>query len=140
MQLSPQPQPAAGKNEMYLADDEADAEASADEVAIIFSFLHPEDILRLRRVCTTWRDAAKKTLVPPTDFSVDNERSYNAMRVMATALPDLQQLYLGKPGRLQLQFLNGEDHHRRHYHYGCGWASRTANMPAHDISILTLRV
>eukprot|EP00985_Skeletonema_marinoi_P008252 scaffold3700_cov84-Skeletonema_marinoi.AAC.11 len=66
-----------------LTDDtveETDEELSTDEVAIIFSFLSPEDIIqRFRRVCTTWRDAAKMT-VPSSKFVVRSERSYNAMK------------------------------------------------------------
>eukprot|EP00985_Skeletonema_marinoi_P007722 scaffold3445_cov80-Skeletonema_marinoi.AAC.3 len=46
--------------------------------------------MHARRVCTTWRDAAKKTLVPPSEFVVNNVRSYNAMRVMSTALSNFQ--------------------------------------------------
>jgi hypothetical protein len=38
---------------------------SGDEMAIIFSFLHMRDIMRLRRVCSKWKEAAKKTIVPP---------------------------------------------------------------------------
>ena len=124
---------------MRLADDEAAAEANADEVAIIFSFLHPEDIMRLRRVCTTRRDAAKKTLVPltSTDFSVNNERSYNAMRVMTSALPlpNLQQFStLVIPVGLHssmARILTPASH------YGCGRTSPTANMPAHDINVIS---
>eukprot|EP00984_Skeletonema_dohrnii_P030149 scaffold21369_cov153-Skeletonema_dohrnii-CCMP3373.AAC.4 len=45
------------------------------------------------RVCTTWRDAAKKTHVSPAlDFEVGDVRSYNALRAMANALPNLQKL------------------------------------------------
>ena len=40
---------------------------SVDEIAIIFSYLPPTDILRAR-VCTSWRDAAKKTTAPLYDF------------------------------------------------------------------------
>jgi len=76
---------------MHLADAAEEEELSTDDVAIIFGFLSYQDIMRAR-VCTTWRDAAKKTLVPPSEFVVESERSYNAMRVMATSLPNLQQI------------------------------------------------
>ena len=67
------------RNEMHLADETADdLSLSADEVAIIFSFLPPKDIMHAR-VCTTWREAAKKTLVPLTEFVVASARSYNAI-------------------------------------------------------------
>jgi len=89
-------------NDMHLASDETDEELSSDEVAIIFSFLQPNDIMPAR-VCTTWRDAAKKTLVPPVDPSdlpveIHDAKSYNAIRVMSTALPNLEQLTVSKLG------------------------------------------
>ena len=74
------------------AEETAD-ELSTDEVEIIFSFLSPYDIMRAR-VCTTWREAAKKTLVPLTTLAVASARSYNAMRAMSTALPNLKQIFL----------------------------------------------
>jgi hypothetical protein len=93
---------------MLLADETA-GELSADEVVItiIFSFLPPVDILRAR-VCTTWRDAAKKTLVPLTEFVINSVRSYNAMRVMSTVLPKLQQLTISDPG-FGHKYIDGED-------------------------------
>ena len=101
---------------------------SADEVAIIFGFLSHADIMRAR-VCTTWRDAAKKTLVPPTDtdFRVNSMRSYNAMRVMATALPNLQQLLIFHIGHGH-KYSDGEDPDERR-------ATVTANCTMHDINI-----
>jgi len=87
------------------------------------------------RVCTTWREAAKKTLVPPTDtdFRVNSLRSYNAMRVMATALPNLQQLLICAwecgIGEHKQKFSDGEDPDEE-------WARRTANYITHDISII----
>ena len=68
---------------------------SADELAMIFGCLGPVNIMPLRRVCHKWGDAAKKTIVSLTKFMVDNEKSYNVMRTMATALPNLQHLELG---------------------------------------------
>ena len=79
---------------MNLKDDSAGAGLlSVDEVAIIFSFLPPESIMRAR-VCTTWRDAATKTIVPlsASPFCVWRVNKYNLMRVMTTALPNLQQI------------------------------------------------
>ena len=73
---------------MHLADESAE-DVSADEVAIILSFLHPMDIMHAR-VCRTWRDAAKKTIIPLTKYHVDSVRKVNAMRVMSTALPNLE--------------------------------------------------
>ena len=119
-------------NEMQalLAVDEIPDELSADEVAIVFSFLRHVDIMRAR-VCTTWRDAAKKTLVPLTDFPsgvvVDSVGTYNAMRAMSTALPNLQQL--------SLQYLFGENK------YIDGDDPKVlpprANWTSHDINIIS---
>ena len=104
-------------------------EVSADEVAIIFGFLPRQDIMHLRRVCTTWRDAAKKTLVPLTAFAVNSVRSYNAMRAMSTALPNLQQLSICGLGRGH-KYSDGED-------TNMNWAGRTANWATLDIEILS---
>ena len=75
-----------------FSDNEIVNTLSVDEVAIVFNFLLPTDILRAR-VCTTWRDAAKKATALGT-LRVCNESSYNLMRVMTTALPGLQQLLI----------------------------------------------
>jgi len=115
-----------------LTDDtveETDEELSTDEVAIIFSFLSPvEDIMRARRVCTTWRDAAKMT-VPSSKFVVRSERSYNAMRVMSTELPNLQQLQILGFG-WEHKYSDGEDPNERR-------ATVTANYTTHDINIIS---
>jgi hypothetical protein len=85
---------------MLLADENAGELSGTDEVvAIIFSFLPPVEIMCLRRVCTTWRDAVKKTLVPMTEFDFNSVRKYNAMRVMSTALPNLQLLAIRNLGQ-----------------------------------------
>eukprot|EP00984_Skeletonema_dohrnii_P025875 scaffold15094_cov223-Skeletonema_dohrnii-CCMP3373.AAC.5 len=102
---------------------------SADAVAIIFGYLPHQDIMRVRRVCTTWRDAAKKTIVPPSDFEVDSVRSYNAMRVMATALPNFQQLKISYLGRGN-KYSDGEDLVER-------MAEATSNYTTHDINIIS---
>ena len=66
---------------------------SADVMAIIFGFLHPNDIMR-SRLNKKMRDAATKTMVPPTNFIVNTMAEYNAMIAMTTALPNLQQIML----------------------------------------------
>jgi len=71
---------------------------SDDVVAIIFGFFPPKDIMRMRRVCKKWREAAKTTIVPMAEFSVDSVVKYNAMRVMTTALPNLQQITICRLG------------------------------------------
>lgn len=108
--------------------NEAAEELSADEVAIIFSFLNHVDIMHAR-VCTLWREAAKKTLVLLTDFDVNSVRSYDAMRVMSTALPNLQQIAIRRLGPEQ-RYTNGEDPRER-------IAVATANWNSHDINIVS---
>eukprot|EP00984_Skeletonema_dohrnii_P034652 scaffold33624_cov191-Skeletonema_dohrnii-CCMP3373.AAC.1 len=115
-------------NEMHLADENNAEVVSSDQVAIIFSFLPPKDIMRAR-VCTTWRAAAKKTLVPMTGFSIYGLKSFNAMRVMASALPNLQQLSISNiNGRHK--YIDGEDPDGRR-------ARDTANYTTHDINIIS---
>eukprot|EP00984_Skeletonema_dohrnii_P022727 scaffold11824_cov78-Skeletonema_dohrnii-CCMP3373.AAC.1 len=116
---------------LALTDDTVEETAevlSADEVAIIVSFLSDADIMRAR-VCTTWRDAAKKTIVPPSDFVVDSVRSYNAMRVMATALPNIQQLSISDLCHGH-KYIDGEDPDEE-------IAAETAHETTHDINIIS---
>jgi len=98
---------------------------SGDVMAIIFGFLHPNDIMR-SRLNKKMRDAATKTMVPPTKFVVDSVRSYNAMRAMTTALPNLQQIKLNS----RPQYVDGEDPDEE-------LAAYTANWTTHDIDILS---
>ncbi|KAK1740413.1 hypothetical protein QTG54_008508 [Skeletonema marinoi] len=81
--------------------------------ARILGFLGYKDIMRSRICCRKFRDAARTTIVPwadgenydslvrETKFRVNNVRKYKAMVVMATALPNLQQI------RLYYDFGNG---------------------------------
>jgi len=111
---------------LALADNTAE-KGRIDEVAIILSFLPRKDIMRARQVCTTWRDAAMKTIVPPSDYVINSLRSYNAMRVMATALPKLQQLSIFDLGG-------------RHIYYegiDPDVAAETANYHSHDLNIIS---
>jgi hypothetical protein len=64
-----------------------------DELAHIFGFLPREDILRAR-LNKKMREAAKKTIVPLTDFVVISGETYNAMATMSTALPNSPQITL----------------------------------------------
>jgi hypothetical protein len=98
-----------------------DEKMSADVMTIIFSFLPPK-VIMCARLNRKWRDAAAKTMVPPTKFVVHSVRSYNAMRAMTTAL--LQQIKLNDLGHGH-KYVDGEypDEHQ---------AARTANWTAHD--------
>jgi hypothetical protein len=114
--------------EINAADNMPRAQLSVDEVANALSFLTLGEIMPLRRVNMTWKDAAKKTIAPATDFLVNNERRYNAMNVMARVLPNLQQIELCALGEGH-KYNDGEDPDEEE-------AARTANMPTHDIEIL----
>ena len=74
--------------------DAAFDDLGVDVIAIIYGFLGPFDIMR-SRLCKKLRKAATTATVPPTDFIVNSVRKYNAMRAMATALPNLQQIEIG---------------------------------------------
>src|SRR6056300_895237 len=80
-------------------------------LAMIFGYLPLKYIMSLRPVCNTWREAVKKTIVPLAgtieapcryveggDFRVNSVVKYNAMNVMATELPNLQQLKISHFG------------------------------------------
>ena len=112
------------------------------------------EIMLLRRVCSAWKEVARNTIVPPCRFYINSMKRYNAMRVMATALPNLQQIEIGclcvDPGRtsedstpnsqqidfsgLEYEFdhiyADGEDPDERR-------AARTARRPTHDIGIIS---
>ncbi len=91
----------AGKDETNLAVADLPTTAanllSANSMlANIFEFLPLKDIMRSRRVCSDWKEAAKRTFVPFKDnlneFNVWNTDTLRAMQAMTTALPNLQQL------------------------------------------------
>jgi len=118
------------RNEISLVNVKSAEELiTADEVVIIFSFLSHADIMRAR-VCTTWRDAAKKTLVPYTNFRVHSVISYNAMRVMAAALPNFQQIKISSLCDWGCKYSNGEDPDEVQ-------ARRTDYFNTHDINIIS---
>ncbi len=120
------------RNEIHHAEGKDVAEdLGMDEVAVIFSFLSHDDIMCSRRVCSTWKDAAKNTIVPLTTFLVNSNRSYNAMRVMTTALPNLQQITLDCFRiRHRCKYSDGEEPDE-------GLTQNTAHYTTHDINIIS---
>eukprot|EP00984_Skeletonema_dohrnii_P034363 scaffold33538_cov179-Skeletonema_dohrnii-CCMP3373.AAC.8 len=118
-----------GSNDDAEASSDARPILSADEFACILGFLPPKQIMCLRRVCKTWREAAKKTIVPIVDFHVNSIDKYNALNVMATAMPNLQQIKISYMGQGQ-KYNDGEDPDEE-------VAARTANYTIHDIEILS---
>lgn len=130
---------AAGETEP-LADeqpnyDDATIDQLDDDVlAMILGHHCLGDIMLCRCVCKKWREAAKKTIVPATEFVVDSLAKCSAMNVMATALPNLQQLSICDPEDEQAQdghkWSDGEDPDEY-------WAAETASCIAHDIEIVS---
>ncbi len=103
---------------------------SVDVLADIFGFLDgPKDIMCKRRVCRKWREAVKKTIVPPTEFCVNSLVKFDAMRVMTEALLNLQRIKLGPLDRRR-KYSDGEDPDESH-------AASTANLTSHDIEIIS---
>eukprot|EP00985_Skeletonema_marinoi_P020634 scaffold12330_cov83-Skeletonema_marinoi.AAC.13 len=100
----------------------------ATDIARILSYLGCEEIIRARRVSKKWRDAAKMT-VPTSEFVVDSVRSFNTMRVMTTALPNLQRLKLSELGRGH-KYCDGEDPDE-------AIAAESADHSTHDIDIIS---
>ncbi len=85
-----------------VASADSDFMASFDDLVDvlpnILGFLLQKNIMRKRRVCKNFRDAARRTIVPLGDFSVTSVDEFNAMRVMTTEMPYLQQIRIGYLG------------------------------------------
>jgi hypothetical protein len=121
------------KLEGQVASADGDFVASFDDVVDvlpnILGFLPPKDIIRAR-VCKNCREAARKTIVPPTvSLYVNCDKEYNAMRVMTTELPNLQFIDIHGLGRGN-KYSDGEDPNER-------LAAETANSTTHDIGIIS---
>jgi hypothetical protein len=101
-----------------------------DEIAFIFGFLPPHDIMPAR-LNKKMRDAAKTTIVPMSQFLVNSvdEYNYNAMDVMTIALPNLQQIEIGYLGSGH-KYIDGYDPDER-------MAAETINFFSHDIEIIS---
>ena len=103
---------------------------SVDVLADIFGFLDgARDIMQKRRVCRKWREAVKKTIVPPIEFCVDSLVKFDAMVVMTRAMPNLQQIEIGNL-EWGHNWRNGEDPDEE-------WAARAADRTSHDIEIIS---
>ena len=115
----------------------ADFDQLDDVLPNILEFLVVNEIMCYRRVSKKWRETIKK-VVPLGDFRVNNLKKYNAMRVMTTVLPNLQQI--------RICYLGGE------HKYGDGEdptvektdrlledadEERPADYTAHDIGIIS---
>ena len=122
-------------------------ELGIDEVASILSFLPLRPIMCLRRVNMTWRDAAKKTVLPlaTATWRVNNVVEYNAMEVMTRGLPNLQYIVIGDllGSNIDLyvsdeNYVSGDEHI---YNNGGDpdeeHAAYTADRGSHDIEIIS---
>eukprot|EP00984_Skeletonema_dohrnii_P005982 scaffold2120_cov150-Skeletonema_dohrnii-CCMP3373.AAC.5 len=101
-----------------------------DELAHIFGFLPPEDIMRAR-LNKRMVEAAKKTIVPMVDCFVCSERQFIAMAAMSTALPNIQQITL-RSLLFRHKYSDGEDPDEEE-------ATNTAHDITHDIEIMISR-
>ncbi len=105
-------------------------DVSIDVLANILGYLDgPKDIMQKRRVCKKWKEAVKKTTVPPTAFLVNSVKKYSAMNVMTRELPNLQQIKISYPERGH-KWSDGEDPNEE-------LATRTADWTSHDIGIIS---
>ncbi len=93
--------------------------------------------MQKRRVCKKWQEAVKKTVVPAIQDSFrvgcsGGLKSYNAMRVMTTSLPNLQQITMDDLGwrNDHHKWSDGEDPDEEE-------AAKTANRISHDIEIIS---
>ena len=89
-------------------DSVASFDDLVDVLPNILGFLLVEDIMRSRRINKRVKEAVRKTIVPLTDFCVDSVENYNAMEVMTTELPNLQQIEIGRLGYGH-KYSDGED-------------------------------
>jgi hypothetical protein len=117
------------ENEVAIIDKVC---TDSDVLADVFAYLVPKEIMSLRRVCKLWREAAKLTIVPPDNtFAVKTIDEYNAVSVVATALPNLQGFELFDIDRRRRhKYSDGEDPNEEE-------AARTANLTSLDIEIIS---
>jgi hypothetical protein len=123
----------------FLEDDRCASAAddlSTDVLANVFGYLDgPKDIMQKRCVCKKWKVAVKMTIVPTSinffnDFRVNDLKSYNAMRVMTRAMPNLQQIAICGLWQYEHKWSDGEDPDE-------GLAARYAHYTTHDIGIIS---
>jgi len=103
-----------------------------DIMADILGWLCVEEIMGKRRVCEKWKEAARKTMIPLRDFGVNSLNEYNAMRIMTTEMPNLQQitLYDDLNQIRGHKYSDGEDPDE-------DYADRTTDYTTYDIGIIS---
>ena len=82
----------AAENDLFTSFDDLSVEVLAN----IFKFLPLEEIMGSRRINKRVMEAVKMTSAPLGDFRVNSVNACNAMGVMVRAIPNLQQITLGK--------------------------------------------
>jgi hypothetical protein len=118
--------PVADGNDYVVTFDDL----GVDVVANILCFFPLQNIMMLRRTNTKLREAAKRSM-PSDDFCVGGVEEYNAMSVMMSVLPNLQQITLvGLGYDPEHKYSDGEDPNER-------LAARTADYTTHDIGIIS---
>ena len=100
-----------------------------DVLGNVYGFLPLDNIMCSRRINKKSMEAVKNTVVPPADFRVGSVGNYNAMNVMAEALPNLQQINIANLA-IGHKYAEGEDPNEGH-------AAYTANQITHDINIIS---
>ncbi len=104
---------------------------SSDVLPIILSYLKLRDIMPARFVCKKWTDAVRKTPVSPEEiFVVDSVKTYNALTVMSTVLPNLQSVKIEYFTPFNHKYNDGEDPDEE-------YAAATADYTAYDIGIVS---
>jgi hypothetical protein len=124
-----------------------------DLLVNILEFLPIKEIMCNRRVSKKWGEMIMM-VVPHGDFNVTNMNSYsrfpvefdgddnvmrgsfNTMRVMTTAMPNLQQISLGGFYGIERKYSDGEDPDPD-LDPDDEWGTRTANYTTHDIEIIS---
>ena len=90
-------------------DQMAVGHLNVELLANILGYLDLKEIMQNRRVCKKFKEAVKITIVPLTDFRVGSVEKYNDMLVMATEMPNLQQITLTSLGVIDHKYIDGED-------------------------------
>ncbi len=118
---------------MATASDLLDSfgDLGVDVLADILSFLEVEDIMHSRRINKKTMEAVKRTIVPLTPFIINSVEKYNAMVVMARAMPNLQQITIGDLGD-ERKYNDGEDPNEWYAYF-----TSTADYTTHDIGIIS---
>ena len=149
--------PAVRRSRRIAGRINADFDDLDDVLVNILEFLSIKEIMCNRRVSKKWKEMIKM-VVPHGDFNVTNmtsysrfhaefdivslgdknvmRGSYNTMRVMTTAMPNLQHIELGGFHGIESKYSDGEDPDPD-WDPDDEWDTRTTNYTTHDIEIIS---